>query len=127
MADRYRIKHHFDTLWMPGGYTIVIDMVENVAGISLCSDKDQFGRKKGVAVAKDRIDVALASRPSGCSPKLGAVIAPKVNGRQANLLKSAIGHAVRLMLDFVPELDALMVAYDWDKERWWNSEHHYQM
>jgi len=117
MADRYRIRHHFDELWVPGGYTIVIDMEEKIAGISLCSDKDQFGRKKGVALAKERIVTAISSRPSDCSSALGAIVAPRVQGRQAWLLREAIARATTLVLKFMPELQAVMLAYSFPEEK----------
>lgn len=101
--DHHNYKLRFEQLsdlddsWKAGGYTITYDSTLGVAGVSVCSPKDQFSRKTGREFAINRMQAAISHRDRG---GFGTVIVvPRIHGGKLaqQLRRAAIMDAVCLM------------------------------
>jgi hypothetical protein len=113
MSDRYRIRHFFAPNEPGyGGYTTVVDMEAKVVGIAVCSIRDQFARKKGVAIAKERIQAYLDVGSSTFSEECAAVIGPRVHGEGRYLARNALYHAGAFIFDHFPEVHIIQTVIE---------------
>jgi hypothetical protein len=84
-----------------GGYTITYDSTLGVAGVAVCSRRDQYSRKKGILLAMNRMALAVAHREQG---GFGTVIVvPGIYGGKVaqQLRRAAIMDAVSLLDEHV--------------------------
>lgn len=113
--EQYRIRHYYNVnqYMGVGGVTIVADMSHNAVGIALCSPKDQFSRKKGVRIAKERVERLIASTPDTAKEaRLVGISAPAVSGSPQQALQS---FALSVALDHVTkwfDIQGLFIYFD---------------
>jgi hypothetical protein len=123
MGDEYRYIHFFskDGSCNHGGYTIVVNMTRRTLGIAVCSAKDQYGRKKGIRLAKHRIATMFVSSPltTGLVPTeailtTARIIAPRIHseGVSASLQRAAIRRAINYALTCFGDLTCVLTVLE---------------
>jgi hypothetical protein len=118
MGDEYRYIHFFskDGSCNHGGYTIVVNMTRRTLGIAVCSAKDQYGRKKGIRLAKHRIATMLTTRliPTEAILTTARIIAPRIHseGVSASLQRAAIRRAIDYALACFGDLSCVLTVLE---------------
>ena len=94
---RFELLADSEDSWKLGGYTIVYDEALGLAGVAVCSPRDQYSRKKGVEVALSRMRTALTMRQHGHNGVL--ITVPRISGGKLaqELRRAALMDVVRLM------------------------------
>jgi hypothetical protein len=119
--ERYHIRHYFDPEYpMDGGYTSVTDRDSMIIGIAVCSDKDQFCRKTGVAVAKERIHsfIQASEEADTIYQAQASIVAPHISGVSRDYVNMAINSSVRYLLDYYPKTPLIQIVFDIREEEW---------
>jgi hypothetical protein len=119
--ERYHIRHYFDQEYpKAGGYTSVTDRDSMVIGIAVCSDKDQFCRKTGVAVAKERIEsfIQASEEADTIYQAQATIIAPHISGVSRPFANLAIRNNVQHLLTHYPKMPLIQIVFDIREEEW---------
>ena len=107
---------HFFTKWdhTRGGYTLVANMEGMTIGIAVCSPGDQYCRKEGVRLAKERADFMASTRPPDqVAMGIVGILVPRMASGKAGLFqRGAMEDALEYAREYFPDAKGYLMLYE---------------